>query len=790
MADQVSIELDAIRQGVIRYRRLARDAIERGDGASLKPAERMLLHWLEPLSRAIRSTKQSLRTGKSAYRLTIASPVIFALPSRRMAVATMHEAIGLCMMNPPGVKVAKMTYNIGRAIVAEVNYDRLRKGGTDNLRELTKRIKNLNPMKVNWWANKTLSDPVWSRKVRITLGAAMLWLLIGVASADDYDKPFRLAFHHRRKKNRHKHGSTAYIVMDNDVFDIIETGHRSRQGMRPRYLPMVVPPYEWSDKSHGGYIKVRIPLVSRPTKPQQQAMRKADLSRIHECINAVNVVPWQINENVMNVVRAVWNSGGGMVRIPHADNFPLPPQPDDIDDNPESLKQWKRQAVKVYHNNVHLRGLRRGFSQLLMVAESMADYGTFYLPHQMDFRGRIYPVPLFLNHHGDDLCRGLLQFAEPRRIGETGRRWLMIHMANCCGIDKVSFGNRLAWSKDNLATFKGWADDPLENTGWTLAEKPLQALACAFAMQDDDIAARLPVQVDGTFNGLQHYSAMMLDAKGATAVNLLPMPAPTDVYADVATALAPSVDADAQAGDDRAAIVLPLLNRKVVKQTVMTSVYGVTQTGARAQILARLKEVGLEREDAYRVSHYLAAKVLEAVDGVCHGAAGAMDWLKSAAKAIIPLQEPIQWETPLGLPVVQPYLNTKTSVVHTIMQGVATKMPNRRSPIAARRHVSAFAPNYVHSIDATHLLMTARACKRKGIQMAAVHDCYWTHAADMDIMQAVLRRQFVVLHAKPLLHYDLCEQLRRRYPKATIPDPPAIGPMDIRRIEKSPYFFC
>jgi DNA-directed RNA polymerase len=33
------------------------------------------------------------------------------------------------------------------------------------------------------------------------------------------------------------------------------------------------------------------------------------------------------------------------------------------------------------------------------------------------------------------------------------------------------------------------------------------------------------------------------------------------------------------------------VSRKVVKQTVMTSVYGVTIPGARAQVLARLSEV-------------------------------------------------------------------------------------------------------------------------------------------------------------------------------------------------------
>jgi DNA-directed RNA polymerase len=52
---------------------------------------------------------------------------------------------------------------------------------------------------------------------------------------------------------------------------------------------------------------------------------------------------------------------------------------------------------------------------------------TFYLPHNLDFRGRAYPLPPHLNHIGDDLSRGLLLFGEAKPLGERGLRWLKIH---------------------------------------------------------------------------------------------------------------------------------------------------------------------------------------------------------------------------------------------------------------------------------------------------------------------------------------------------------------------------
>jgi hypothetical protein len=58
----------------------------------------------------------------------------------------------------------------------------------------------------------------------------------------------------------------------------------------------------------------------------------------------------------------------------------------------------------------------------------------------------------------------------------------------------------------------------------------------------------------------------------------------------VAAIVARRVAADAAAGVLEAQRSAALVDRKVVKQTVMTSVYGVTPVGARAQIENRLKE--------------------------------------------------------------------------------------------------------------------------------------------------------------------------------------------------------
>lgn len=57
------------------------------------------------------------------------------------------------------------------------------------------------------------------------------------------------------------------------------------------------------------------------------------------------------------------------------------------------------------------------------------------------------------------------------------------------------------------------------------------------------------------------------------------------------------------------------VSRKVVKQTVMTSVYGVTFIGARAQIQRQLRERKLfeTNGELYRASNYLAKLTIKCI---------------------------------------------------------------------------------------------------------------------------------------------------------------------------------
>ena len=64
------------------------------------------------------------------------------------------------------------------------------------------------------------------------------------------------------------------------------------------------------------------------------------------------------------------------------------------------------------------------------VANSFQDIEKIYFPNNLDFRGRVYPIPPNLNHIGSDISRGLLQFSEGKPLGFSLTYYLFFDFIN------------------------------------------------------------------------------------------------------------------------------------------------------------------------------------------------------------------------------------------------------------------------------------------------------------------------------------------------------------------------
>ena len=328
-----------------------------------------------------------------------------------------------------------------------------------------------------------------------------------------------------------------------------------------------------------------------------------------------------------------------------------------------ATKRHSWQVRRTARRNAELHSLRCDTRLKLGIAKQFRDEGSIYFPYNMDFRGRAYPIPPNLNHLGSDICRGVLAFKERKELGERGLFWLRVQLANLCGFDKASFKERAEWTEGHMNAVYDSARRPVDgDQWWAEAENPWQALAVCKELHDAHESGNpltflsgQPAHMDGSCNGLQHYAALGRDEEGGRQVNLTDGERPRDVYAGVCAIVVAKVAAEAarelgpgateqEVREHNAAVLVDgLIDRKVVKQTVMTSVYGVTFIGARRQIQNRLEEklvaTGRHPVDevenlAYGAASYVAHITMDALTELFSGARNTMEWLGTVAREV------------------------------------------------------------------------------------------------------------------------------------------------------------
>jgi DNA-directed RNA polymerase len=169
-----------------------------------------------------------------------------------------------------------------------------------------------------------------------------------------------------------------------------------------------------------------------------------------------------------------------------------------------------------------------------------------------------------------------------------------------------------------------------------------------------------------------------------------------------------------------------------------------------------------------------------------------MGWLKSSVRQIVlkDRTRPIEWTTPLGFPVLQPYWNQHRLRVKTSVSPweLHLDVPNEDDNQHLGRNVNGIAPNWVHSIDASHMMLTALRCQEEGIEFAAVHDSFWTHAGTARPLSSALRDEFVALHEQPLLE-NLKQSWEQHY-DITLSSLPPTGTLNLNDVRDSKYFFA
>jgi DNA-directed RNA polymerase len=280
-------------------------------------------------------------------------------------------------------------------------------------------------------------------------------------------------------------------------------------------------------------------------------------------------------------------------------------------------------------------------------------------------------------------------------------------------------------------------------------------------IRPENFKTHLPIGFDGSANGLQHLSLLSGDFNAAGMVNLwsdellLSDDTPSDVYAILIARAIKLIEADDcdHAGwwRERFEVLEPGQRRKLLKQPIMTFAYSVTPSGATLQIA---KKYGSFRQNAKPANGgfgYLARKVLEACELELRGPKRVMDYICGLARHCTEQDHFLEWTSPSGFPVSNRY-QLPNYVMVNCMRGDVRVAQHKIADGATdetdkEKVVAAAAPNFVHSLDAAHLIAVVNAAVSEGItDILTVHDCFYCLAPQAGRLHKIILAELTNLY--------------------------------------------
>lgn len=497
----------------------------------------------------------------------------------------------------------------------------------------------------------------------------------------------------------------------------------------PQFGPMFNEPHPWGPDSAGPYDDVSLAHLVPPVKHMgadqevavRNAMRSGQMDEVLDALNALQEVPYTVNEYVVDAVRWITENEIGL----QVDSFPTLDKTTPLKNKPDRM--WRRMskdeqmdfgreqlAIDKGNREVdaNMLGIKRNLDEAANILNAKAEgVDGFFLPHQWDSRGRVYHTSEF-GHHNTDYLRAMFLFKNKSAVTNENAKYLSLQLANTYGngIDKETLGKRQAWASAEeakiLAAGKDFKD-PEAFEFWRGADDPLQFLAACrewynATEQGEGYMTGLPIALDATQSGIQVYAAMGRNAEDGQKVNLTANDEPGDLYTAVmdkaneiiegdiqtlsAMDLEPSDDDDEAEAAEKEKQRLKLrcakqwqsygLDRKTCKRNTMTWAYSSRRYGFADQLrtdmmepLAKqvrrgeLKEHPFGKDRGFSASWYMAGVNETAIRSVVKSADAGMTFFQSIVQMCNEAGVHLHYTTPLGFPLHQHYRNLLTEKV-------------------------------------------------------------------------------------------------------------------------------
>jgi DNA-directed RNA polymerase len=621
---------------------------------------------------------------------------------------------------------------------------------------------------------------------------------------------------------------------------VVEDGVRSNAF----FFPSAEPPEPWTQVSKGGLSPsndwARVSLISGHRRYAEDAVRNAiargKMQPVLDAINSLAGTAFTINKRVLDFMRRREE-----------------PRIQELIAKADALAREhelrERDGLKVkWSERKELANLRADLSVWTLdmaAAEILTGRERFYVPLQIDFRGRINPIPFF-NFTRSDPIRALFLFDRDEPIGEEGLRYLKSHVAGCADGNRWStierpgnldFAGRVAWTEDNRGTLLKVGKAVFHGDGpaqweWVLETigDPYQFVAAclelAQADEEPSFKTRLPIVFVATCSGLQHICAMMRAEEGRH-VNLVPSNELSDFYSLVGAAVyrkaydkipeylrgvehkpdGTIVSKFNQIPDEELGLLRLFkdgnpFDRKIIKRPGMTYGYGSRPGGWQKTKRGRYRPKGMteqivevlkEREQSPKDAHKLAKAAYDVIEEMMPAAKTLRNFLEKIAKLYTKHNKVVMhWET--LLPVRNAYYEPIIETIPVKIDGKRRRtnlVTGDTDDIDSTANTSVTA-NFIHSSDACHLHMVANATAKEAIPSVTIHDCWGFLAPHAKRGNERLREQFVQLHEGYNWLEQILDSAKRDLPKAVhdkLPKLPARGSLNLAGVLKSFFAF-
>jgi DNA-directed RNA polymerase len=265
--------------------------------------------------------------------------------------------------------------------------------------------------------------------------------------------------------------------------------------------------------------------------------------------------------------------------------------------------------------------------------------------------------------------------------------------------------------------------------------------------------------------------------------------------------------------------------RKLAKRNVMTYAYSSKKFGMASQQqvdlmepLAREVLEGLREEhpfDGYQCgpydkhgnmmpskgSNYIAGHIFDAIERRIHKPAEAMKFLQSIAKALAHEGKPVTWVTPVGIPWINRYHAPEMTSVELYLNDCGVKVRSQvllatgaKAAIDKDKAANGVAPNFVHALDAAHLLLVANAAALQNINsIATVHDSFGCLAPQATKFNKIIREQFALMYEQHDVLSEILEQASCDLTHANqnrLPTLPQYGNLELKDILNAEFAFA